>query len=77
MIDDDRFFSKEHQRIGKTEWFAYSREGILGPFESKQVAQSALKRHIEHFMRVATTFWEVENLDGKKSHLVCTNPQLN
>ncbi len=48
MSDVDRFFCQEEGAHAVTQWYFYAREGILGPFDTKEIAHSSLQRHIDH-----------------------------
>jgi hypothetical protein len=48
MFNHSRVFSDRNPTTGNMEWFAETREGMLGPFDSEKLATEALQRHIEY-----------------------------
>lgn len=53
---NERIYSKRNSEDGVMEWFFYSREGDMGPFQSYDIALKNISRHIERCRR--------SNLDG-------------
>ncbi len=47
MFEVDRTFSQRNNETGLVEWFFSAREGVLGPFQSKQQAVKAMDEFIE------------------------------
>ncbi|CAG1020353.1 hypothetical protein DOJK_00278 [Patescibacteria group bacterium] len=47
MFELDRTFCQRNMKTGLMEWFFYAREGIFGPYHSKEMAQKELKEFIE------------------------------
>lgn len=46
MFEADRTFSQRNAETGLMEWFFSAREGILGPFHSKNEAEKAIQTFI-------------------------------
>ena len=47
MFEVDRTFSQRNNETGLVEWFFSAREGVLGPFQSKQQAKKAMDEFIQ------------------------------
>lgn len=47
MFEIDRTFCQRNVRTGLMDWFFNAREGIFGPYESKQMAQKELKVFVD------------------------------
>ena len=47
MFSADRIFSQRNNKTGLVEWFFNAREGVLGPFESRQQATKAKDEFIQ------------------------------
>ncbi len=50
MFKSDRIFSSRNSETGFMDWFFSTREGIYGPFSSKEQATRGLKEIIQHYM---------------------------
>ena len=50
-MTDNRMFQERNRETGDFEWFLESREGIMGPYESKDLVKLALVRHKERCHR--------------------------
>jgi len=48
MFEHSRIFSNRDNHTGHMQWFYETREGVMGPFDSKPLALEALQRHIEY-----------------------------
>jgi hypothetical protein len=51
MFEKNRFQLERNKATGHMDWFFDAREGTMGPFESWEAAERALKRHVEHCIR--------------------------
>ena len=47
MFELDRIFCQRNMKSGLMEWFFYAREGVFGPYQSKDITQSELKEFVE------------------------------
>lgn len=47
MFDIDRTFSQRSEKTGLMEWYFNAREGIFGPYATKQIASNELAMFIE------------------------------
>lgn len=56
MFETKRVYRDSSKTNGKISWFADTREGQLGPFETEKEAELAYQRHISHC--------KTEGLDG-------------
>ncbi|MFI3187942.1 hypothetical protein BCS42_14700 [Crenothrix sp. D3] len=52
MFEIDRFFSQYDAKTGLTEWYFNAREGVYGPYPTKQKAVEELKTFIEHQKKI-------------------------
>lgn len=48
MFRLDRSFSQRNEKTGLMEWFFNAREGIYGPYPSKELADKGLKKFIDY-----------------------------
>jgi hypothetical protein len=46
MFSVDRTFSQKNHKAGTKEWFFEAREGMIGPFESREAAAQSLQEFI-------------------------------
>ena len=51
MFSADRVFSQRSTSIGSMEWFFDTREGLMGPFRTEDIARKALGNHVEYCRR--------------------------
>lgn len=56
MFETKRVIRDINKATGKSGWFAETREGRLGPFETEKEAELAYRRHISHC--------KIKGLDG-------------
>ncbi|MFU8789847.1 MAG: hypothetical protein ACNA7G_12520 [Methylobacter sp.] len=47
MFEIDRTFCQRSAETGLMEWFFYAREGVYGPFLTKEKAEGAVKKFIK------------------------------
>lgn len=47
MFEIDRSFCQRNTRTGLMEWFFNTREGVFGPYDTKQMAQKELKVFVD------------------------------
>lgn len=52
MFEIDRTFSEYSAKTGLTQWYFNAREGVFGPYATKQKAAEALKSFIEKQIRL-------------------------
>jgi hypothetical protein len=55
MFKADRVFSERNPTTGTIKWYFASREGIMGPYETKQIAQCALMDYKAKCMHSGST----------------------
>lgn len=48
MFKPDRTFSQRNNETGLVEWFFSAREGVLGPFQTKEQAKKSIAEFIQH-----------------------------
>jgi hypothetical protein len=53
MFESDRIFSSRNPNTGVMEWFFNARDGIYGPYGSKEQTTKALKEFIQHCLNSA------------------------
>ncbi|CAG1020354.1 hypothetical protein DOJK_00279 [Patescibacteria group bacterium] len=61
----DRTFCQRNMQTGLMEWFFYAREGVFGPYSSKEITKKELKEFIERRMALGD--------DGGRSNIKKTN----
>lgn len=47
MFKADRIFHQRNPRSGEVEWYFQAREGLIGPYKSRDIAEKMLKAFIE------------------------------
>lgn len=47
MFGSDRFFSQRNGATGLTEWYFNAREGVFGPYKSKEMAVKVMEEFVE------------------------------
>ena len=47
MFELDRTFCQRNAKTGLMEWFFYAREGLFGPYETKEMALKELNEFVE------------------------------
>ena len=52
MFELDRTFSQYSAKTGLTEWYFNAREGVCGPYSTKQKAEAELKAFIDLRVRL-------------------------
>lgn len=55
MFQADRVFSERVPSSGATEWFFLAREGIVGPYSSKETASNELQDFINRCIQAGST----------------------
>ncbi len=48
MFEPERTFSQRNNQTGLVEWFFSAREGVLGPFQTKEQAKKSIAEFIQH-----------------------------
>jgi hypothetical protein len=46
LFKADRIFSEQNHKTGIREWFFQAREGMIGPYETREVAERMMKEFI-------------------------------
>lgn len=76
MFEVDRTFSQRNNETGLVEWFFSAREGVLGPFQTKQQASKAMDEFISFNKKTnddggrnseTTIKIDIENFEGSKT----------
>ena len=55
MFQVDRVFSEKVATSGATQWFFLTREGVVGPYSSKEKASDELKQFIARCVQSGST----------------------
>ncbi len=48
MFDADRIYYQRDESTGAAGWYSDTREKILGPFNTKEIAKTALQSHLRY-----------------------------
>jgi hypothetical protein len=60
MFRNDCYFAQRNSKTGVMEWYFYSREGLQGPFPSKEIAIVTRKAY--------SNFCKERGIDGGREH---------
>ncbi|MCX7100341.1 MAG: DUF6316 family protein [Methylobacter sp.] len=76
MFKADRIFYINNLRNGKVEWYFQAREGDVGPYKSKEEAQTVLKEYIAECIKQGNTGGRnpndtKQNFDFKDKYIWC------
>jgi hypothetical protein len=66
MFEHSRIFSNRNLHTGHMQWYYETREGVMGPFDSKGLAMEALERHIVYAKQHHLDGGRTLGLDGGK-----------
>jgi len=66
MFEHSRVFINRNNQTGHMQWFYETREGVMGPFDSKQLALEALERHVKYAKEHHLDGGRVLGLDNSK-----------
>lgn len=55
MFNVDRIYSQNSPKSGMTQWYFQAREGNIGPYRSRQQAETMLKKFIQSCLETGQT----------------------
>jgi len=67
MFESDRIFSCRNPDTGLMDWFFSARDGIYGPYSSKEHATEDLKDFIQHYIKTGDDGGRTKSEPGRLS----------